>query len=638
MDDQAQHLSPPGLRRIHNITDRAVWSRADKMDVYDDLIDLDPVDYEIELEGLAARIGVAVETIKKAVRERRRARGEAAPADDGREVVANANDHETALAGAREALLKANAADPFVFRSRVAEYPVTMDRTRTQPEELDRAELRVSVIGAVAMFRGRRGTVPPPPAVCSMLFNDRRMSLPELRAVTRVPVVRPDGEVIYEGYDPKSKLYVNAWSRGKACADPVAAIMEALEGFAFSDAYGGVEVLDRRSGEKDADGWLLPNPERGKSSRANAVADLVTMVARPLIDGPCPLFLVNKHVRGSGAGYYLSLKFTVAEGTTEYPSNTLSESEEEIGKEIVAALRTGRPFVVFDNVEKIASKKFAGAVTSGRLQARILGTSIEVEIDTSGNVFTAAGNRVKMTPELRRRVVLIHMDPAVDRPEDDVPVTYYKASGFYKVDYPTYLTERREVILWSVIELVRRWCAAGRPTPSALAMPGFPAWSRVVGGILEHAGIEGLCANRKTYLDGSEDQDSAFEDVEGTAGGGDIREALEALWSARGEALTTMPGLAAIWAVERADDAGGLGALGGAFGFRDLRFDVLGDTVPRSADDLHKMLRVLCADLNGRTFTLGRVSVAVEYKKANDGKAVRLIKRGNAVMAGEAEG
>jgi hypothetical protein len=58
--------------------------------------------------------------------------------------------------------------------------------------------------------------------------------------------------------------------------------------------------------------------------------------------------------------------------------------------------------------------------------------------------------------------------------------------------------------------LIRAWLAAGRPEPSTPRLGSYEAWSVVMGGVLEAAGIEGFLSNLAEAYEQSDMEDSGW--------------------------------------------------------------------------------------------------------------------------------
>jgi len=80
----------------------------------------------------------------------------------------------------------------------------------------------------------------------------------------------------------------------------------------------------------------------------------------------------------------------------------------------------------------------------------------------------------------------------------------------------TWVEEHRGELLASLLTMARAWAIAGRPGGCKLVIGGFEDWVRVVGGILDFAGVTGFLGNlSKLYedMDSSSDEWQSFFDA-----------------------------------------------------------------------------------------------------------------------------
>lgn len=306
--------------------------------------------------------------------------------------------------------------------------------------------------------------------------------VPPLAGVTRTPVFHIDGTIhATKGYDEQTGLYyfpdvgfslapIPEIPTQEDVAVALTLIEEVFEDFPF------VEQADR----------------------ANAYGALLTAVIRPCIDGSVPLYLCDKPQAGSGAGLLQRAIGRIALGH-EPPLRTLPGGE-EMRKEIFAALRNGTRLQIFDNIEdRLSSPELAAALTAPVYTGRILGKSEEVTLEVFC-FWLANGNNVVIGGDLARRTFRSRIDPQVAVP--------WQREGFKHPDLPVWIDENRGRILAAVFTLARAWIQAGKPLPEQVPRVGsFEAWRDTVGGILEHAGVQGFMANAdEVYLEGDADR------------------------------------------------------------------------------------------------------------------------------------
>ena len=127
-----------------------------------------------------------------------------------------------------------------------------------------------------------------------------------------------------------------------------------------------------------------------------------------------------------------------------------------------------------------------------------------------------AGNNVQLSDELRERSLLVTLNARVERPQE--------RDGFKHDPLKPYVKQRRGVLAWSVLVLVRNWLAKGRPPyTGGKRLGAFETYVSTIGGILEAAGIPGFMLNRHRLAESTGDE------------GGTLKEFVQAWWNEFGE-------------------------------------------------------------------------------------------------------
>jgi hypothetical protein len=343
--------------------------------------------------------------------------------------------------------------------------------------------------------------------------------LPTLDRVVHVPVFDKHGDLVWDqGYHSGAQVFYDPPKDIEFYPVPEEPdqdevenarniLFDILRDFPFSDCFDGSDPLPIRSNELDEDGHPLPNLKRGKGSRANALAMIIQPFVREMISGPCPNYHIDKPERGTGAGYLVDTAWSIFEGTERAKVQTLSHTDEEIKKSITSSLRSGQSMLFLDNIQhKVENADIAAALTAGTWTDRILGGSNNATIPIRVT-WIMAGNRVPFSEDMMRRNVPIFMDAATKNPAADRADEYYKHHPLHSV-----LMERRADHVWACHVLVQHWVSKGCPAGS-VSMQSFTEWVRVLGGILETAGIQGFLSNRKTYMVAQNEDQSVIEEV-----------------------------------------------------------------------------------------------------------------------------
>ncbi len=208
-----------------------------------------------------------------------------------------------------------------------------------------------------------------------------------------------------------------------------------------------------------------------------------------------PILLIDKPTPGTGASLISQIIGLISEGR-DPAINSMPATEEEWKKQIISLLINGRPSVILDNIEgRLKSPALAALLTTQEYSDRLLGTNENVTY-THRMVWIGNGNNITLGGDLPRRSYWSRMDSESVRPwMDDKEYTH--------PDLRKWTMDNRGYILASILTITRSWIQAGRPKPSENIpkIGGFEQWRDVIGGILEHAGIDGFLGNLQLMYD-----------------------------------------------------------------------------------------------------------------------------------------
>jgi hypothetical protein len=254
------------------------------------------------------------------------------------------------------------------------------------------------------------------------------------------------------------------------------------------------------------------------ASRANAFGLLILPFVRLYIDGlgdgQTPIHLFDAPTQSSGKTYAVLIclsPFCEAVPTSD------KKKEEESEKEVFSLLIEGAFYIFIDNVKSsLASATLATAVTSGTMRGRVLGAS-KTETVSSNVVWAATSNNAQLDADVISRSILIALDTNSETPED-------REFAFNPVQY---IAQNRGEVQAAILTIVRAWLEAGRPERSQ-KVSRFPAWERVIGGILETAGVSGFLDNHKTARENTDPETNAWSGF------------IEAWHAAHGESFKTV--------------------------------------------------------------------------------------------------
>jgi hypothetical protein len=359
-------------------------------------------------------------------------------------------------------------------------------------EPLGENALRGALSRSARYFKTRAkgedvGVAPPLEVVRDILALEPSVwGIPHLTGIAHAPFVRPDGSICFdEGYDPPTKLYL-APSAG-------------LKLFTIADHPTPVDVEKSLAVVEDA---MHDFPFVSSADRANAVAAMLTPLLRAAIDGPTPLALIDAPQPGTGKSLLAEMIAFIATGRPA-PLTAAPHEPEEWRKKITTVLANAAPIAVFDNVNnKFASDALCIALTGCTYADRQLGTFQQINLPVRCT-WIATGNNMQPSGDLPRRCYWIRLDARTSEP--------HRRTGFRHPDLRNWLRANREKIIAALLIMSRFWFDQGCPPPrSRQVMGSFEAWTNVIGGILDAAGVTGFLTNSDGKLrEGDPEAESA---------------------------------------------------------------------------------------------------------------------------------
>lgn len=292
--------------------------------------------------------------------------------------------------------------------------------------------------------------------VCGLAGDYRSVRL--LNAVSRIPVLRPDGTVADEGYDAATRtLYVPL--PGKRVEIPERPTLADAQGWAAEL----LTLVQEFPFAADADkiGWL---------------ALVLTLVGRWTIEDPSnvPLFLIRAPLMGSGKTLLTETAAMIATGRNA-TKHGYTSNKEELTKAFASVFQAAPLMMLLDNVndEAIGGEPLDTVLTSGgEWGTRRLGVNEMFRFESIRTVFIATANNATLKGDLERRVLPITLVPATDKAF---------TGKDYKIDrLERFVRERRHVFASRALGILAGWFAAGKPESVKLPRWGsFEGWDVV---------------------------------------------------------------------------------------------------------------------------------------------------------------
>jgi hypothetical protein len=290
-------------------------------------------------------------------------------------------------------------------------------------------------------------TTPPDPVTAALLARGE-WPVPTLAGVCSYPVLTPNGEILMKpGYDPETRLYMGP------CVEPIMP----------SDTTEALETL-----LDPLDDFPFTHPPI--QSFSVVISAILSVLARPAIDGPVPLHVFDSNTPGTGKGLLGTIISTIVTG---YPSPPAPHThDEEFRKRVFGVLETGVPISVIDDV-----KGTLGGGTIDRLltawphyEDRRLGVSENFTF-SARCVWLATGVNVEIADHTARRVVVCRLDTDRERPED--------RGDFKHPRVLEYVRKQRPELLGADLYLIKNYIDEGSPDQALKPLGSFEAWGLV---------------------------------------------------------------------------------------------------------------------------------------------------------------
>lgn len=385
------------------------------------------------------------------------------------------------------ALLAANQPVPNVFQRGGELVRLRRDDRGARIQPMTAAAVRGRLARVADWVRPTdNGALPtaPPDDVVADLMSLEEWELPHLDGVVESPVFGPEGDIITAtGYHESARLWYQA-PRGLKIPDLP------------SDPADG-DIAQARN--LILDDLLHDFPFVDDASRAHALAAMLLPFARHLIDGPTPLHVISAPVPGTGKGLLSDAVCIPALGR-EPNIMTAAVREEEWKKSITATLDGAPVAVLIDNINhKVDSASLAGVLTARTWSDRVLGESRILNCPVNC-LWLATGNNLQFSQEMPRRLCWIRLDARVENP------AMRASSRFKHAQLTEWAKQHRGELIHAALVLVQAWLRRGKPLWTTKTMGRFEEWTRVMGGILQVAGVPGFLDNLERVIGEADDE------------------------------------------------------------------------------------------------------------------------------------
>ncbi|RJO65962.1 MAG: hypothetical protein C4523_14505 [Myxococcales bacterium] len=330
----------------------------------------------------------------------------------------------------------------------------------------------------------------PPRELIDDMLDFADPSLPELFHIAHTPFFAPSGELVSTpGYHEGTQCFY--WP------DP------ALESLHLPTIVTKAEIDTAR--EILLSDLLIDFPFKTEADRAHAIAALLHLFVRRMIIGPTPLHLTEASAPRSGKGLLVNGISQIALGEN-CTGMTLAEGENQISRQLVSALLTGRSIMFLDNFPQgrvLGSATLASILTSEMFEDRKLLTNQMITVANRA-LWLCTANTPLISNEMVPRCVRIRLVPGIENPS--------ARTGFKHADLLRWTRENRAELVRALLILVKAWIQAGMPSYHGRTKGAFEDWTQVMGGILEVAGIPGFLENEDELRENADEELEAWRE------------------------------------------------------------------------------------------------------------------------------
>lgn len=323
---------------------------------------------------------------------------------------------------------------------------------------------RVAVELARAIAFQRDGAPSPVPSDLARKVAAAPPDLPELRCRREAPILHPDGSIVYEaGYDAETRTWCDGWPDGWPRADTDDGEAGA-RGQAAAACLRLLQFVHGAAWEEPCDwqSWL---------------AHVLTVAARPAIDGPVPAWIYSSAAPGSGKTTLAKLAGIIGGRCGDYTDPSVKD-DAELARRLDGY--ASRPAILLDNLHgTLRSPLLEGAVTGGKLAVRRLYVG-PVTVPWVA-VMSVTSNGAEVGADWARRAMPVRLDSRALNGEIDLEGD----------------ARERPDLTSDALAIVSAWLRTDRGQTEHRTLLGFGAWSRVVAGALHWAlGVDVVASTR----------------------------------------------------------------------------------------------------------------------------------------------
>lgn len=307
-----------------------------------------------------------------------------------------------------------------------------------------------------------RPTIPTPTIISALLSRASWPQMRTLKGIIEAPSLRPDGTVIQEaGYD-------------------------AATGFLYTPDMAFPVVPDRPThtdavaARDEILAVVADFPFASEAHKAAWLAFLLTLFARPAIDGCTPLFAIDATTAGTGKGRLVDAAVAIATGRTA-PKTPLPVNNEACEKMLTSLFLEGARLACIDNVRAaIELPALEAAITSNVWSNRLLGGNVNLTVPNT-LILALTANNLQIGGDLARRTLHIRLESKVEDPQN--------RTDFVHPELIDWVKTQRGRLVRAALTILRAHAVAGSERAGVKLWGSFEAWSKRVAAAVAWIGM-----------------------------------------------------------------------------------------------------------------------------------------------------
>lgn len=322
---------------------------------------------------------------------------------------------------------------------------------RPMPEPVLRTELSRRIF-FFSLKEGRTVEHPPPRTLVKAVHSlGDWPGLRRLEGFTRLPVIRPDGSLLFKaGHDPATGIF----------HAPLVDIHDDIERVETADLQQAVRMLLS---------LVRDFPFVDATSRSAFLAHVLTHYVQFAVVGPIPIIFYDANSPGSGKTLLARVASTLGTGVTVAPLNLPARSEEQ-RKVITTLAREATRVAFFDNlVGDFGSGPLEILGTTRVWKDRLLGGNQTFEGPLDLVTVVTANNVTFRARDTARRVLPIRLETNLERPEERTDIRDPQLMRT--------IGDNLDAFVWAALTILRGWVLAGKPTTRLRPWGSYEDWS-----------------------------------------------------------------------------------------------------------------------------------------------------------------